>query len=49
MQLGLRQGEVGNLVNILNIAASLPRHWPGPGHTGAEWRSNYLEKGAVDV
>ena len=31
MQLSLRQGEVGNLVNILNIAASLPRQWPGPG------------------
>ena len=36
MQLSLRQGEVGNLVNILNIAASLPRQWPGQGHTGAE-------------
>ena len=38
MQLSLRQGEVGNLVNILNIAASLPRQWPGQvqDHTGAE-------------
>ena len=36
MQLSLRQGEVGNLVNILNIAASLPRQWPGQGHTWAE-------------
>ena len=36
MQLSLRQGEVGNLVNILNIAASLPRQWPGQAHTRAE-------------
>ena len=51
MQLSLRQGEVGNLVNILNIAASLPRHWPGPGHTGAVVELDLFrdETGAVDV
>ena len=51
MHLSLRQGEVGNLVNILNIAASFPRQWPGQGHTGAavelelfrDWSCRYTD------